>query len=504
MSIEQLGINYHSILPEIITALTGVVIMLVDALSRSRRRVFSATIALIGTTASATAVISLWGRPVAPSFAQMIVTDTFRLSFALIFLIVTALTILISLSWFEEEQLASDEFFALLMFATTGMLLMSAANDLVMIFLSLEIVSITTYVLAGYRRSDPRSNESSVKYFILGSFSTAFLLYGMALIYGAVVGAKSNRALAGYANASATNLGFIKDAITNNAVFSIDLIYVGAAMMLIGFGFKIASAPFHIWTPDVYQGAPTPVTAFMSAGPKAAAFAAFLRVFVITFASTASDELYQTWTGALLVMAVLTMTVGNIVAIVQSNIKRMLAYSSIAHAGYTLVGFIANDISSVVFYMLTYSLMTIGSFAVVWVMAQRGDERTEIADYSGIGFKSFGLSIMLSVFLLSLAGIPMTAGFMGKFLVFTSAWNAGYYGLVIIGVINSAISIYYYLRVIVVMFFREPEEGFVPPRIPYAAGVALGIAILGTFYLGLLPGRVLELIEAARNIAAIR
>jgi NADH-quinone oxidoreductase subunit N len=392
------------------------------------------------------------------------------------------------------EHLSPEEYYALLMFATVGMMLMASGGDLVMIFLGLETSSIATYVLAGYRRTDLRSNESALKYFILGSFSTAFLLYGMALIYGAT---------------GSTNLEQITNAIIRNTNLAthqpmiMGLLFIGAGMMLVGFGFKIATAPFHLWTPDVYQGAPTPVTAFMAAGPKAAGFAAFLRVFVMTFAVRYTPQLHDTWSNALQALAILTIIVGNVAAISQTNMKRLLAYSSITHAGYALMGFLADDWGAVAFYMLTYSVMNIGAFAIVSILAGAGDEYTEIDNYAGLGFKSLGLSLALLVFMLSLAGIPLTAGFMGKFMVFRAAWNKGYGYLVIIAVINSAVSVYYYLRPMVVMFFRESKDSIPLPALPRSTFVTILLALAGVFYLGLLPGRILGILaEAAKQSIA--
>jgi len=284
------------------------------------------------------------------------------------------------------------------------------------------------------------------------------------------------------------------------------MLLAGAAMMIVGFGFKVATAPFHVWSPDVYEGAPTPVTAFLSTGSKAAAFASFARVFILTFAATsiglssgALHALQSASTTALVVMAILTMTIGNLAAIVQGNIKRMLAYSSIAHAGYALVGMVANDWRAVAFYLLSYVLINLGAFGIIEVIARRGDKRVEISDYAGIGFQSLGLASALSLFLLSLAGIPLTGGFMAKLLVFKSAWSAGFHALVVIGVINSAISWYYYLRVIVAMFFAEPATRFKPPALARSMAAALLLALLGTLYLGIMPGRVLDTLERARD-----
>ena len=507
---ESLGINYHAILPETITASVAVLIMMIDALARKIERRVAGVISLLGLVAAAVAVVSLWGQNGETSFKGMVVTDDFRLFFSMIFLIVTFLTVLISLRWIEDESLPTGEYFALLMFATTGMLFMSAANDLVMIFLGLEITSISTYVLCGYRRRDLRSNESAVKYFILGSFSTAFLLYGIAFVYGATYNPAANPA-------ATTNLQLIKERISSSgSLFSEPMLLAGAAMMIVGFGFKVATAPFHVWSPDVYEGAPTPVTAFLSTGSKAAAFASFSRVFILTFAATslasstgALHTLQSAVTDVLVLMAVLTMTIGNLVAIVQSNIKRMLAYSSIAHAGYALIGIVAGDWRAVAFYLLSYVLINLGAFGVIELIARQGDKRVEIADYSGIGFKSIGLASALSLFLLSLAGIPLTGGFVAKLLVFKSAWAAGsssgngmLHVLVVIAVINSAISWYYYLRVIVAMFFAEPASGFKAPKVARSMAAAIVLALLGTLYLGILPGRVLDTLERARDQAS--
>jgi NADH-quinone oxidoreductase subunit N len=497
---EKLGINYHAILPETITASVAVLIMVIDAVARNIERRVAGAISLLGLIAAAIAVVTLWGRSGETSFSGMIITDDFRLFFAMIFLIVTLLTVLISLRWVEDESLPTGEYFALLMFATTGMLFMSAANDLVMIFLGLEITSISTYVLCGYRRRDLRSNESAMKYFILGSFSTAFLLYGIAFVYGATFNPAANPV-------ATTNLQLIRERIASpEQLFSQPMLLAGAAMMIVGFGFKVATAPFHVWSPDVYEGAPTPVTAFLSTGSKAAAFASFSRVFILTFAATsfaastgALHALQSATTSALVVMAILTMTIGNLVAIVQSNIKRMLAYSSIAHAGYALIGMVANDWRAVAFYLLSYVLINLGAFGIIEVMARRGDKRVDISDYAGIGFQSLGLASALSLFLLSLAGLPLTGGFVAKLLVFKSAWAGGFHALVIIGVINSAISWYYYLRVIVAMFFAEPATGFKRPEVARSMAAALALAILGTLYLGILPDRVLNTLERARD-----
>ncbi|MEW6128361.1 MAG: NADH-quinone oxidoreductase subunit N [Acidobacteriota bacterium] len=507
---DKIGINFHAILPETILSIFAIGIMMVDAFSRRLERRVAGAISVIGYLAAAVAVLSLWNKDGEIAYSGMLITDHFRLFFSLISLIVGILIVLISLRWIDEENLPKGEYFAMLLFASTGMLFMASANDLVMIFLGLEITSIATYVLCGYRRNDLRSNESAVKYFILGSFSTAFLLYGIAMLYGASYNATASPV-------ATTNLLLLKERIAAGAISTPAMLYAGAAMMIVGFGFKVATAPFHIWSPDVYEGAPTPVTALLSTGSKASAFAAFARVFILTFAAAPILTTTNKWLGdfqttitnVLIVMAILTMTVGNLVAIVQTNIKRMLAYSSIAHAGYALVGLAARDWRSVAFYMLGYVIINIGAFGIIEIIARKGDKRTDIADYAGIGFKSVGLASLLSLFLLSLAGIPLTAGFMAKFLVFKSAWLQGstnklFYYLVVIGVINSAISWYYYLKVIVAMYFSPENKEYKKPVVATSLATALLLSALGTLYLGILPNSVLNTLEKAREFIAIK
>ena len=505
-------INLTLIAPELIVGVAGVVVMMVDAFARREQRWLTGLLSIISLLAALVTSVWLWTAGAASNaFNGMIVLDELRLSFTLIFLIVALLTILISSIWIESEKLPAGEFHALLLFATCGMMLMASAGDLVIVFLGLEILSIATYVLAGFRRTDTRSNESSLKYFILGSFASAFLLYGIAMIYGATATANS----AGITSAGTTNI--VKIASRLDQSLYPPLLLAGAALLLVGFGFKIATAPFHVWTPDVYEGAPTPVTAFMAAGPKAAGFASFMRVFVfgfplVTAAVSTSAYAHKAWLGTLAVMAVLTMVVGNVVAIVQNNVKRMLAYSSIAHAGYALVGFVAAGaattpedrsaaLSSVAFYLLTYAVMNMGAFAVVTLIARRGDQQTMVDDYNGIGFASPVLAFSLSLFLLSLLGMPLTAGFMGKIFVFSSALKQGYTWLVVIGVLNTAISAYYYLRLIVVMFFRERTGTWELPRVPASIAIALLLTILGVFYLGLFPGRLYSAFQAKPTIS---
>jgi NADH-quinone oxidoreductase subunit N len=494
-------VNLALILPELIVSVAAVVAMLLDAFAKPTQRWLTGGIALAGLGAAGLSSFWLWNsRGVASAFNGMIVLDSMRLGFTFVFLLVAALVILVSIFWVETEYLPAGEFHSLLLFATCGMMLMASGGDLVILFLGLEILSIATYVMAGFRRTDVRSNESSMKYFILGSFSSAFLLYGIALIYGATT---TSTGLAG-----TTNIAEIASRLS--AAQYPPLLFAGAAMLLVGFGFKIATAPFHVWTPDVYEGAPTVVTSFMAAGPKAAGFAAFMRVFLFAFPAVVvtgdfnvAAALHDAWLTALIVLAILTMTVGNVVAIAQNNVKRMLAYSSIAHAGYAMVGFVAagaatnieqrdEAITAVIFYLLTYAVMNIGAFVVVQLIARAGDRRTEVEDYNGIGFQSPLLAFSLSLFLLSLFGMPLTAGFIGKVMVFRAAVDRGFYLLVVIGVLNTAISAYYYLRLIIVMFFRDRTTAWIAPPIPASIALTLIVTAAGVLYLGLFPDRVID------------
>lgn len=487
------GANIVAILPELVVALTGVLVMLYDSFF-PRQRSVTGTMSLLGLAVSAYFLALTWNADVAAiGWNGMIANDSLRFSFSFVFIFVTAMTILISTVWVERENIPVGEYHALLLFATFGMMLMASGNDLVVIFLGLETLSIATYVMAGLRRGDLKSNESAMKYFVLGSFASAFLLYGMALIYGAT---------------GTSNITTISARIADPNFPA--LLLVGGAMMVVGFGFKAAVVPFHVWTPDVYEGAPTPVTAFMAAGPKAAAFASFVRVFVLGFpliaGSQSSIYLHESWLTALSVMAILTMTLGNVAAILQNNVKRMLAYSSIAHAGYALVGFIgagaaatlsARDaaIAAVAFYMLTYAVTNMGAFAIVTLLGQKNDRRTDFEDYNGIGFRSPALSFTLSLFMLSLLGLPLTAGFMGKVMVFRPALEAGNTLLtlvVIAAVVNTTISAYYYLRLVVVMFFRERTTEWAEPKIPGTLAAALLIAVLGVFYFGIFSDQVIQ------------
>src|SRR5213596_1102178 len=434
-------INLSAILPAVVLSVFGIAVMVAEPFVRDRNKSQLGWLAFAGTLAAMLAIF-----PMAESrglwYSSIWIVDDYSVFFSFVFLLIAAVTILTAVDFLRREGLNYAEFHALLLFATAGMLMMAASNELVMVFLGLEILSIATYVLAGFRRTDLKSNESALKYFLLGSFSSAFFLYGVALIFGAT---------------GSTNLIAIAEALRSTSVQP-SLVYLSAALMLIALCFKVAVAPFHIWTPDVYEGAPTPVTGFMSVGPKAAGFAVLFRIFLTAFPS-----IQDRWASAIWLIAALTMVLGNVIAVVQPNIKRMLAYSSIAHAGYVAVAFASaseKGTSAALFYLLAYAVMNLGAFAVVTVLSRTDDKMVNITQYAGLASRRPGLAAILSLFLLSLAGVPGTAGFAGKFFIFRAAVESRLVWLAIIGVITTVISFYYYLYVIVQMYMREPNEEF--------------------------------------------
>lgn len=471
-------VNLDCILPELMVVITALVVLLSDlALAKDKKEPL-AYLSLIGLAFSFIFSIFMWKEGVsAYAFNQLIVIDRFTLFFNSLFIVASFITILISVNYLREEGINYGEYYALVLLATVGMMVMAKANDLIIVFLGIETLSISIYVLVGFLRTNIKSNESSLKYFLLGAFSSAFLLYGIALVYGAI---------------GTTKLTGIARYIENTPhLLSNPLLLAAVGLLIVGFGFKVALVPFHMWTPDVYEGAPTSITAFMSVGVKAAAFSAFLRVFLSSFSTLRAD-----WTMILWILAVLTMTLGNVVAIIQENIKRMLAYSSIAHAGYILVAMTAGGdlaTTSIIYYLMAYTLMNLGAFAVVILYGKKGEENILISDYAGAGFKYPFLSAAMAIFMLSLAGIPPMAGFVGKFYIFSAAVKQGFIWLTIIAVLNSLVAVYYYLRVTVVMYMREPvkEVGHLSFSIPMV--IALLITTFFTLHMGILPSSYLEL-----------
>ena len=466
-------INLGGVLPALILGVAGLLATLLGLFVRKG----AATVgAIIGFTAVLIALAA--NAPLrfmnTPAFSGMIVLDTFSWFFNLLILLSVGLTILISMKYLTDQGLDLYEYFAILLFSSVGMMFMVSGNHLLMIFVGLETLSIGVYVLTGVLPKSSKASEASLKYLLLGSFSSALFLYGAALLYGAS-GSLSLAGLAKYfQSGSISTMGLI-----------------GMGLLLVGFSFKVAAVPFHMWTPDVYDGAPSPITGFMSVGVKAAAFAAFLRVFFECFGSV-----QVTWSHILWILAVLTMILGNLAALVQSNIKRMLAYSSIAHAGYILMGMVAGTAmgaAGILYYLLAYIFTNLGAFAVVTMVGRKGEANISIDDYRGLGKSHPALALAMSIFLFSLAGIPPTAGFIGKFTIFGAAIASGYIWLVIIGVLTSAASVFYYFRVVMKMYMEAPEVEPESLKFSPSMALALTLTVMVVLYIGIFPTTYLNL-----------
>src|ERR1022692_719660 len=470
------GADYMRILPELVLSIFGMLVMVVDPLlDEDNSHQALGTIALIGTLAALASTFWMAQYP-GTAFWNMVRVEDFSVYFHFLVIAIAAVVILSSYEYLAVQRIRAGEYYGLILFGTVGMCLMSSAIELVLIFIALEISSISTYVLAGFRRRDASRSESSLKYFLLGSFATAFFLYGVALMFGAT---------------GSTNIDAISQALHSGGVPVPVLAYVATAFMFVGLGFKVASAPFHVWTPDVYEGAPAPVVGLMSTGPKAAAFAVLLRVM---FEANAPGRFWLLW-----ISAALSMTLGNLGALVQDNVKRLLAYSSIAHAGYVLAAFAAMPAlqpelgaAAAMFYTAAYAAINVGAFAVVSHFANAGEKYVALEDYAGLGRKSPVLAATLTFFLMSLIGIPITGGFFAKFYVLSAALKSNLVGLSLILVLNSAVGAYYYLRIIVMMYMREPRGEVAITRLSAAAAIAIAVCVAATLYLGVLPGRVLD------------
>jgi NADH-quinone oxidoreductase subunit N len=482
--------EYLRFLPEIILTLTGVLIMFLEAIlpaseaaSSSRpapgaRRLF-APISIVGLAA---ALIAAATADSGTAFHDMLIVDSFGTFFRVLVIGIGILAVLSSSEYLRRENSPGGEFYALLLFSVMGQCVMVTANELIMIFIGLEISSIASYILAGYLRDDKRNNEAALKYFLLGSFATAFLLYGVAWIYGIT---------------ASTNLESVRHAIETPGFDSFALAGVAAALIFVGLGFKVSAAPFQIWAPDVYQGAPAPVSAFLSVGPKAAAFAVLIRVFLTAFGPIADR-----WTPLVWGCALATMCLGNFAAIKQTNIKRMLAYSSIAHAGYVLVAVTAHSdagAAAAMFYLAAYALTNIGAFAVVTYFARKGEKYVAIDDFAGLAQRQPMMSAMMTIFLLSLIGVPLTGGFFGKFYIFKAALDSNLIWLTVLGLLNSAVAAYYYLYILVVMYMKEPGASAenLPP-VGFGLKLAVYACAIGTLILGIFPSSVLD--YASRTI----
>lgn len=470
------------ILPETILTLTGVLVMMIEPLlPKSRSRAPLGWLAILGTVGALAA--TLWQGHVGPgtAFSGTVINDSFSVFFHLVIGAAVLVMLLVSLEYFAGRTTDVGEYFALVLFGAVGMMFMTSAQELLVVFIGLEISSISTYIMAGLHKRNAASPEAAIKYFLLGSFATAFFLYGVALTFGATGSTMLPVIAAQLAHGAAPRLAFL-----------------GLAMLLIGLGFKVSAAPFHVWTPDVYEGAPSPVVGLMSTAPKAAAFAVLLRLCFGAFAT-----LDRHWFILLWILAALSMTIGNLGALLQRNVKRMLAYSSIAHAGYLLVAFTAlssNGIAAAAFYAAAYAAMNIGAFAVISHVAGFTERGTNVSDFAGLAHKAPLLSALFGFFLLSLIGIPFTGGFFGKFYVFSAALQSHVVWLTLIGLINSGIAAYYYLRVLGAMYMQPvdaADRDSTVPGISAPMALALGLSFAATLALGVAPGRVLSLARDA-------
>lgn len=476
-SVQEFLQQMFPLTPEFIVVGFALTILLLGLFVERRRMAILGWYSLAGIVAAALSTLQLAGVQGA-YFGLGFVLDPFATFFKLVFFLACGLGILLSIKYLEIEDIQRGEYYALMLFATSGMMLMASAGDLITLYLGLELMALSVYVLAGFMRRERRSNEAGIKYLLLGAFSSGIMLYGMSLLYG----------LAG-----TTNLAGILDYL-GRADLSNPVLFLSMVMLMVSFGFKVAAVPFHMWVPDVYEGAPTSVTAFMSAGPKVAGFAVLIRVFAY-----ALEPLHVHSTALLAGIAVLTMAVGNITALTQTNIKRMLAYSSIAHAGYALVGLAAGSTegaASVMLYVLIYAVMNMGAFGVVIMLRRSGARGEEIADFAGLGKTNKTAAFLMLIFLFSLTGIPPLAGFMGKFYIFKSAVQAGMVWLAVTGVVFSAISAYFYLRVIMLMYMHEPREEFALVQSP-ALAFALAVSVTAVIVIGVYPATVLDFARAS-------
>ncbi len=467
--------DLQPIMPEIALTCLALAVLLADLFIKRKEVIALLSILSVGIAAC------LMGDSLGVTFNGMFISDGYSIFFKLIFFLNVILTVLISVKYLVIEKVNFGEYYVLILFSTIGMMIMASAGDLVVLFLGLELMALSTYILAGFIRYDVKSNEASVKYFLLGAFASAFLLYGIAMIYGLT---------------GTTNIQAIADYIGRNGLAGNPVLMVSMIFFVIAFSFKIAAVPFHMWAPDTYEGAPTSITAFMSIGPKAAGFAVLGRVFLTAFGSVRVE-----WAAILIPIAILTMGVGNIVAISQTNIKRMLAYSSIAHAGYILIGIITGTLqgtAGVLTYLLIYAFMNMGAFAVIIMMRSEDFRGDKITDYQGLAKTHPLAAALMLVFMFSLTGIPPTAGFWGKFYIFMAAVNAGYTWLVVVALIFSVISAYFYLRIVIYMYMKEPKETVRLTTSP-TLGLALAITLAAVLIIGVFPDRVIEFARIALN-----
>ncbi len=467
---------FDAVVPIVCVSLAGLFALLAEAFRAKGERMPIGGLAVIGLVGAGVASVLLWDRN-ATSFG-VVTADNFALFVNLVLVVVGLLTVLFSSQTLERDGLPAGEYYALVLFAIVGMMLMAQSTDLLLIFLALETMSIAVYVLTGLRRDQPNAIEAAFKYFLLGAFASSFFLYGIAFIYGVT---------------GTTHLEQAGAAIAAQSMSSSPMLLLAVGLLIVGFAFKIAAVPFHMWSPDAYEGAPAVVTGFMSTGVKAAALAAFARVFLSALAPLVAD-----WTPVLWAIAAATMVVGTVVGVSQTSLKRMLAYSSIAHGGYLLVAIIAaNDVgkASMLFYLAAYAITNLGAFGVIALLGSREHANDDLRDYAGLARSHPALALLMTVLLLSLGGFPPTAGFIAKWYTFSAAVSAGYYGLAIIGMLSSVVSVYFYLRIVVMMYMSDRDARPVPPQISGLAMAGLVASVLAVLYLGVLPAQMIAWAE---------
>ncbi len=487
MVTQDLVASLGVIQPELVLAGAALLCILADLVWKDPDKSLCWLLAALGIVGALAATILSWGIR-QTGFYDLVRMDNFANFFSLIFLASGLLTLFLSDGFVRRERIAAGEYYSLLLVCLCGMLFMASANDLMTVFVGLELMSIPVYILSGLLKSEPKSPEAALKYLLLGAFASAFLLFGIALTYGA---------------AGTTNLPALLEKLAGGDLGASPMFLAGAGLLLVGLGFKVSLVPFHMWTPDVYEGAPTSVTAFMSVAVKAAGFSILIRIVVLSLQPLAAD-----WSKIFWCLAVATMVLGNVVALVQENIKRMLAYSSIAHAGYVLVALTPGTeagVKAALIYLFIYFLMNLGAFGVVIALGRKGDRGVEIEEYAGLARRHPVYGLVMAVFMFSLAGVPPTGGFIGKFYAFSAAIRSGYIWLAVIGVLMSAVSAYFYLRVLVVMYMREPGPKAPEPRFADLPGAALGLSIsllvctAAVLALGVWPGPLAQIAQKAVN-----
>lgn len=470
--------EFDAVIPVICLAMAGLAVMLAEAFRQKGESMPLGGLAVIGLVGAGAASVFLWDRN-ATSFG-VVVADNFALFVNLVIVAVGLLTVVFTAQTATRDGTPAGEFYALMLFSMVGMMLMVQASDLLLMFLALETMSIAVYVLTGIRRDLLTSTEGAFKYFLLGAFASAFFLYGIAFLYGI---------------SGSTSLDRIGAVVAAQSMSGNPMILLAVGLLVVGFGFKIAAVPFHMWSPDAYEGAPAVVTGFMSTGVKAAAIAAFARVFL-----SALEPMITYWEPVLWAVAAATMIVGTVLGVAQTSLKRMLAYSSIAHAGYLLLGIVAgNDVgkAAILYYLAAYSLTNLGAFGIIALLGSRERPNDDLRDYAGLWYSHPALATLMAIFLLSLGGFPPTAGFVAKWYIFSAAIGAGHYGLAIIGVLTSVVSVFFYLRIVVMMYMSERDARPVPGPVSVAATAALGVSVAGVLYLGVLPTRVIDLAQAS-------